>query len=95
MEYIINSHKEDKAMRRYLQQKKNTLEKVVCNQCGRELELKNGIVQEGVFKGEVHWGYFSRKDGENHSFDLCEDCYERLIHSFSIPVTMEEETEFL
>jgi len=82
-------------MRKYLDSNKKTLEKIVCNQCGRELELKNGIVQEGVFQGDAHWGYFSEKDGEHHSFDLCESCYERLLSGFSIPVTVEEQTELL
>ncbi len=80
-------------MRQYLD--KNTLKRIVCNQCGRELKLENGIVQEGVFHGEARWGYFSRKDGEIHSFDLCEGCYDRLSGGFSIPVTVEEQTEFV
>lgn len=43
-------------MRQYLDLDKRTLEKVVCNQCGRELRLENGILQEGVFSGEARWG---------------------------------------
>ena len=82
-------------MRQYLEQDKNTLEKVICNYCGRELKLKNGIVQEGVFRGETQWGYFSSRDGEYHSFDLCEKCYEHQLEMFKIPVTEEEETELL
>lgn len=82
-------------MRRYLDHHKRTLEKVVCNQCGRELKLENGIVQEGVFRGEARWGYFSEKDGQRHLFDLCETCYDRLTGNFRIPVTTEEETELL
>lgn len=82
-------------MRQYLDHDRNTLEKVVCNGCGRELKLENGIVQEGVFQGETRWGYFSDKDGEHHSFDLCEACYDHLRKAFLIPVTVEEETELL
>lgn len=82
-------------MRQYQDQEKRVLIKVVCNGCGRELQLENGIVQEGVFSGHVNWGYFSRYDGERHTFDLCEACYERLIGSFRIPVETEEETELL
>lgn len=82
-------------MRKYLDSDKKTLEKIVCNQCGRELKLKNGIVQEGVFHGDTRWGYFSEKDGEYHSFDLCESCYGRLAGGFLIPVTVEEQTELL
>ena len=71
------------------------LQKVVCNQCGRELKLQNGIVQEGIFEGSVRWGYFSKKDGEQHSFDLCEECYEAMVKGFVIPVHREEQTELL
>lgn len=82
-------------MRQYLDHNKKTLEKVVCNQCGRELKLENGIVQEGVFQGEARWGYFSEKDGEKHFFDLCEACYDRLVGNFLVPATVEDETELL
>jgi len=91
----METQKEDKIMRQYLDHDKRTLEKIVCNQCGRELKLENGIVQEGVFQGEAQWNYFSGKDGEKHSFDLCEACYERLTGGFCIPVMVEEETELL
>lgn len=82
-------------MRQYLDENNKILEKLICNQCGRELKLQNGVVQEGVFHGETRWGYFSEKDGENHSFDLCESCYEKLVKSFRIPVRIEEQTELL
>lgn len=82
-------------MRQYADSDKKTLEKIVCNQCGRELKLENGIVQEGVFRGEARFGYFSGKDCEKHSFDLCEECYDRLTGGFLVPVTIEEELELL
>ena len=82
-------------MRQYLDEEKRTLDKVVCNGCGRELKLENGSLREGVFEGNVLWGYFSEKDGERHSFDLCEECYDRLVRSFQVPVTSEEQTELL
>lgn len=82
-------------MRQYLEHHKKTLEKVVCNRCGRELKLENGIVQEGVFHGEARWGFFSEKDGEKHFFDLCEECYDLLTGEFLVPVTVEDETELL
>ena len=82
-------------MRQYIDQEKRVLEKIVCNRCGRELQLEKGLVQEGVFTGDVQWGYFSRHDGERHHFDLCEECYEHLISSFRIPVEKEDETELL
>lgn len=82
-------------MRQYLDENKKTLIKVVCNQCGRELKLSHGIVQEGVFQGVVHWGYFSEKDTQIHAFDLCERCYEKVTEGFQIPPDVEEQMELL
>ena len=82
-------------MRQYTDSEKRTLGKVVCNLCGRELRLEQGILKEGVFSGDTRWGYFADRDGEHHRFDLCEACYERLIRQFKVPVSVEEETELL
>ncbi len=66
------------------------LKKMVCNCCGKELIVKGGIVREGVFSAEYSWGYFSEKDGETHSFDLCEECYDKWIGGFKIPVEIQK-----
>ena len=65
-------------MRIYRENQTEMLEQVCCNKCGRMLQVKNGILMEGVFPGNVTWGYFSDQDGESHSFDLCEDCYKKV-----------------
>lgn len=82
-------------MRRYAEGDGNTLVYAVCNMCGRELLIENGLLREGCFHGEQKFGYFSDKDGQNHSFDLCETCYNKLMKKFHIPVDVTEETEFL
>lgn len=81
-------------MREYARQK-TELKKIICNQCGREIKMQKGIVGEGVFSGDVTWGYFSGKDGQRHSFDLCEQCYDRLIQGFAIKPLVEEEKELI
>ena len=43
---------------------------------------------------QMRFGYFSRKDGLRHKFDLCEDCYDKWIHTFAVPEEMPE-TELL
>lgn len=85
-------HRED-SMRTY--KDGNTLqpEKVCCNRCGRKLRVENGIIKEGCFCGDVVFGYFSRKDGIRHRFDLCEECYDAMIKEFFIPVSEIEEKE--
>ena len=36
------------------------------------------------------WGYFSEKDLVRHEFDMCEQCYDKMIGEFQIPVTERE-----
>ena len=68
---------------------------IICNKCGKEIVVRNGITQEETFHGEMRWGYFSNKDGERHTFDLCEACYDEWVRSFLVPVEIEEENELL
>lgn len=80
-------------MRRYSEN--GQLETVCCNQCGKKLAVKDGILREGAVCLDYAWTYFSEKDGEVHHLDLCEECYDRLVAEFLIPVDVEEQTEFL
>ncbi|MCD8104542.1 MAG: hypothetical protein LUF35_05980 [Lachnospiraceae bacterium] len=61
-----------------------------CNGCGKTIEIEDGMYREGVLVVEQEWGYFSGKDGERHSFCLCESCYDRMVRQFVIPVKIEE-----
>lgn len=82
-------------MRKYHVQKEPKLIQAVCNCCGKELRIENGILKEGFCEIVVKWGYFSSKDGVQHSFDLCETCYDNIIRQFKIPVEEAEEKEYL
>lgn len=82
-------------MRIYLDENKMELAAVICNKCRKELTVENGILKEGCFKGDSQFGYFSRKDGKKHSFDLCEDCYDKMIKGFAIPIEEEEVSELV
>lgn len=82
-------------MRKYKNCQKEELEEIHCNLCGKLLKVERGIVQEGVFSVDKVWGYFSAKDGEHHSFDLCESCYDKFIGEFSIAVAVTQEKELI
>ena len=69
--------------------------KKYCNSCGKELQYDNEMLIEGAAFFDVHWGYFSEKDGETHSICLCETCYDRITKTFQIPVEVTERTELL
>ena len=73
-------------MRRYKIQKTKEIEKIICNRCGKEIDVKNGVAESEMLSVEKRWGYFSKKDNEVHKFDLCESCYDEIIKSFQIPV---------
>lgn len=82
-------------MRIYRDEKETELVEVICNSCGRKLLVEGGIVKEGCFHMDTVFGYFSRKDGQIHSFDLCEDCYDKMTAQFRIPVEEKEARELL
>lgn len=82
-------------MRIYLDEQEKQLAAVICNGCKKELTVENGIVKEGCFQADTIFGYFSKKDGIRHRFDLCEDCYDRLAAGLKIPVQGEEVKELL
>ena len=77
-------------MRQYQLKETKEVKKIICNKCGREIPVVNGRAEEGVFCADWTWGYFSNKDGERHSFDLCEECYDQLLSSFKIPADIKE-----
>ncbi|MCM1153833.1 MAG: hypothetical protein NC314_10110 [Roseburia sp.] len=86
-------------MRIYLDQKikkkENELLSVTCNCCKKELLVENGILKEECISFAHLFGYFSDKDGEKHRFDLCEQCYDKLIANFQLPVEKEQRNELV
>ena len=84
-------------MREYTEkeQKEAELTKVLCNQCGKELKVKDGIIKEGCFSIDYEFDYFSNKDGYIYSLDLCEECFDKWIKGFDTQPKISETKEFL
>lgn len=82
-------------MRRYGNETDKELVQVVCNQCKKDLKLENGYLKEGCFAVDFCFGYFSKRDGMRHRFDLCEECYTKMISGFQLPVEEVPENELL
>jgi hypothetical protein len=80
-------------MRKYKKDRK--LLQIRCNMCGKEILLEKEIIKEGVLNVQCDWGYFSSKDGERHTFDLCEHCYDKMTEAFVLPVEKENLTEMI
>lgn len=64
---------------------------IYCNRCGKRIEEKAGNAFEKALHVEKTWGYFSEKDGETHVFDLCEECYDEILKTFTIPAEVSEQ----
>ena len=82
-------------MREYFKTEESRLHRVICNCCGRELKVENGYLKEECISVDQTFGYFSAKDGQRHRFDICEDCYDKWLQNFAIPVEECEENELL
>lgn len=82
-------------MREYKKQETKALERIICNGCGKIIAVKNGMPMEGVLQVQQVWEYMSGKDGEVDSFDLCEECYDRMTEQFRIPPTKTEVIELV
>ncbi len=82
-------------MRKYNNEESMELQEVICNKCGRHMRVERGILKEGCFHADHAFGYFSKRDGVRHRFELCEECYDEIINEFVIPVEESPEQELL
>lgn len=71
------------------------MEQIRCNQCGKIIVYGEGTNREDYLTVKKEWGYFSDKDLELHEFHLCENCYDKLIQNFQIPIYIKNIEEAL
>lgn len=69
--------------------KEPELKELLCNVCGKPI-LKNtfGYYDDHI-SIEKRWGYGSPYDNETHNFEICHDCYDKMIKTFKIDVSKE------
>lgn len=60
------------------------VDKVFCNMCGNQIKTDKCGNLEDYIHIEKKWGYNSNMDGEKHSFDLCQECYTKMIEKLKI-----------
>lgn len=71
------------------------LEQITCNKCGKQMKRENGVIKQDFLEITKAWGYFSQKDGKTYSFALCEECCDKMIEGFMVPVDIKDTTELL
>ena len=68
---------------------------IYCNACGKKMKFEHGILKEDVFTAKKEWGYFSDKDLQVHTFNICENCYNKMVSEFVIPVDISIKQEVM
>lgn len=69
---------------------------IYCNCCGRAICAQAEQERKSFLAIRKEWGYFSKgKDGEIHSMDICEPCYDKLVQNFAIAPQKEQITELV
>lgn len=68
---------------------------LMCNLCGRKIICENDIPKEDFIEVNKKWGYFSGKDRIQYHFILCEECSDKFVKHFAIPVEINEVSELL
>ena len=69
--------------------------RIICNCCGKEIPVEQGIAKADYLHVKKEWGYFSGKDGRIQEFTLCENCYDDIVSRFQIPVESADVTELV
>jgi hypothetical protein len=68
---------------------------IVCNICGKAIQVENNIPKEDFIEIKKSWGYFSKKDGTRWNLNICEGCADKLAEQCVVPITVSEDTELL
>lgn len=64
---------------------------VVCDACGKEIKRNKYNEFDDFFHIEKTWGYHSNKDGRCDSFDICEECYDKMLKALGIDAESKDE----
>lgn len=87
-------------MRKYRSRPIRTLVAIHCDVCDKSCQhpefLGDNVVNENDFEVatlSAVWGYGSRKDGEKHCIDLCEDCFDDVVKYIQDRTTQKREQQ--
>ncbi len=70
-------------------------EKVICNCCGQLIVESNQLPKKEYVHIKKTWGYFSNKDGQVDTINICETCYDKWVATFVKKVNTKEATELV
>ncbi len=64
-------------MRVYEKKLKDDLKDIKCDFC--ETSCKTSLGDYEFAQLSASWGYSSKKDGEEYNFDICENCFDKIL----------------
>ena len=57
---------------------------IICDACKKEIRKNIFNEFDEYYHIEKEWGYHSDKDGRKDSFDICEECYDKMLNSINL-----------
>ncbi|MCD8036369.1 MAG: hypothetical protein LUE88_03165 [Clostridiales bacterium] len=63
---------------------RNETDVIICDACGKEIKKNKFGEFDDFYHIEKTWGYHSDKDGRHDSFDICEECYDKMLIAVGI-----------
>jgi len=64
---------------------------VVCNCCGKKIEFPDGYDNTEITDITISFGYGSRFDLTTWEMDVCDDCIEKWVKTFKLPIEIHED----
>lgn len=77
------------------EEEKNLYNEIICNCCGKVIITKGQLPKKEYIRIKKTWGYFSNKDGQVHTMNICEDCYDKWVATFVKKIDKKEATELV
>jgi len=71
---------------------------ITCNACNKIIWVfgkDTESIPPDFLEVSKDWGYSSKWDLENHSFDICMSCYDMIISNFKHPIQVEDYQAFI
>ncbi|GFI62051.1 hypothetical protein IMSAG049_01224 [Clostridiales bacterium] len=57
---------------------------VICNACGKEIKKNKFNEFSDFYHIDKIWGYHSNKDGRCDNYDICEECYDKMLKAIGL-----------
>jgi len=63
---------------------------ITCNCCGKVVEGETVEYDSDITELNISFGYGSRFDTNQWNMDICDDCLEKWVSTFKLPITKRE-----